>query len=145
MRKRLSVYTKPSRFNLVLSLEQYKILLKRKAYAKEYDERVKYKDLVENWGIKQHHMASAVYRGIKQYDDRIKEEERVSNIRRQIAARFMEKRNECSTVGLWSNTTTQICTHVHKASLSGKVDKGSLIYSPFSFINHKNNLLTLHR
>ncbi len=106
MRKRLSVYTKPSRFNLVLSLEQYKILLKRKAYAKEYDERVKYKDLVENWGIKQHHMASAVYRGIKQYDDRIKEEERVSNIRRQIAARFMEKRNECSTVGLWSNTTT---------------------------------------
>jgi hypothetical protein len=91
---------------LVLSLEQYKILLKRKAYAREYDERVKYKDWGENWGIKQHHMASAVYRGIKQYDDRIKEEERVSNIRRQIAARFMEKRNECSTVGLWSNTTT---------------------------------------
>jgi hypothetical protein len=28
-----------------------------------------------------------------------------------------------------NNTTTQICTHVHKASLSGKVDKGSLIYS----------------
>ena len=100
MRKRLSVYTKLSRFNLVLSLDQYKVLLERKAYAKKYDERVKYKDLVEKWGIAQHHMASAVYRGIKQYDERIKEEERVNNIRRQIASGRMEKRNERSTVGL---------------------------------------------
>ena len=91
---------------MVLSLDQYKVLLERKAYAKKYNERVRYKDLVEKWGIAQHHMASAVYRGIKQYDERIKEEERVSNIRRQIAARFMEKRNECSTVGLWSNAAT---------------------------------------
>ena len=105
MRKRLSVYTKLSRFNLVLSLDQYKVLLERKAYARKYDERVKYKDLVEKWGIAQHHMASAVYRGIKQYDERIKEEERVSNIRRQIAARFMEKRNECRTVGLRPDAT----------------------------------------
>jgi len=104
MRKRLSVYTKPSRFNLVLSLEQYKYLLERKKRAKELDERMTYKDLVEKWGIKQHHMASAVFRGIKQYDDYIKEEERVSNIRRQIAARFMEKRNECRTVGVRTNT-----------------------------------------
>lgn len=104
MRKRLSVYTKLSRFNLVLSFEQYKHLLERKAHAKKYDERVRYKDLVEKWGIAQHHMASAVYRGIKQYDDRIKEEERVNNIRRQITAGRMEKRNESSTVGLWSNT-----------------------------------------
>ena len=100
MRKRLSVYTKPSRFNLVLSLEQYKYLLERKRRAKELDERVKYKDLVEKWGIKQHHMASAVYRGIKQYDDRIKEEERVSNIRQQITSRRMERRNESRAVGL---------------------------------------------
>ena len=128
MRKRLSVYTKPSRFNLVLSLEQYKILLKRKAYAREYDERVKYKDLVENWGIKQHHMASAVYRGIKQYDDRIKEEERVSNIRRQIAARFMEKRNECSTVGLWSNAAATDRTRFAEYSQGGAVRRG---YSDF--------------
>ena len=106
MRKRLSVYTKLSRFNLVLSFEQYKHLLVRKAHAKKYDERVKYKDLVEKWGIAQHHMASAVYRGIKQYDERIKEEERVNNIRRQITAGRMEKRNECSTVGLWANTAT---------------------------------------
>ena len=106
MRKRLSVYTRLSRFNVVLTFEQYKVLLERKAYAKKYSERVKYKDLVEKWGIAQHHMASAVYRGIKQYDERIKEEERVNNIRRQIAARFMEKRNECSTVGLWSNAAT---------------------------------------
>ena len=106
MGRRLKVYTKPSRFNLVLSLDQYKYLLERKRRAKELDERVTYKDLVEKWGIAQHHMASAVYRGIKQYDERIKEEERVNNIRQQIAARFMEKRNECSTVGLWANTTT---------------------------------------
>ena len=100
MRKRLSVYTKLSRFNLVLSLEQYKYLLERKRRAKELDERVKYKDLVEKWGIAQHHMASAVYRGIKQYDERIKEEERVNNIRRQIASRRVEKRNESRAVGL---------------------------------------------
>lgn len=128
MRKRLSVYTKLSRFNLVLSLDQYKVLLERKAYAKKYDERVKYKDLVEKWGIAQHHMASAVYRGIKQYDERIKEEERVNNIRRQIAARFMEKRNECSTVGLWSNTATTDKSCLGEYSQGGVVRRG---YSDF--------------
>ena len=106
MRKRLSVYTKPSRFNLVLSLEQYKFLLERKRRSKELDERVTYKDLVEKWGIKQHHMASAVYRGIKQYDEYMKEEERVNNIRQQITSRRVERRNESRTVGLWSNTAT---------------------------------------
>ena len=106
MGRRLKVYTKPSRFNLVLSLDQYKYLLERKRRAKELDERVTYKDLVEKWGIKQHHMASAVYRGIKQYDDYMKEEERVSNIRRQIAARSMERRNESRAVGVRSDTTT---------------------------------------
>lgn len=105
MRKRLSVYTKLSRFNLVLSFDQYKVLLERKAYAKKYDERVKYKDLVEKWGIAQHHMGSAVYRGIKQYDERIKEEERVSNIRRQITSGRMERRNESRAVGLRSDAT----------------------------------------
>ena len=105
MGRRLKVYTKPSRFNLVLSLEQYKYLLERKAYAKKYDERVKYKDLVEKWGIAQHHMASAVYRGIKQYDERIKEEERVSNIRQQITSRRMERRNESRTVGVRADAT----------------------------------------
>ena len=118
---------------MVLSLEQYKILLKRKAYAKEYDERVKYKDLVENWGIKQHHMASAVYRGIKQYDDRIKEEERVSNIRRQIAARFMEKRNECSTVGLWAVTTETSRPSLEQYTQGGTVRRG---YSDFIRIEY---------
>ena len=106
MGRRLKFYTKLSRFNLVLSLDQYKVLLERKAYAKKYSERVKYKDLVEKWGIAQHHMASAVYRGIKQYDERIKEEERVSNIRRQITAGRMERRNESRAVGVRSDTTT---------------------------------------
>ena len=106
MGRRLKFYTKLSRFNLVLSLDQYKILLERKAYAKKYSERVKYKDLVEKWGIAQHHMASAVYRGIKQYDERIKEEERVNNIRQQITSGRVERRNESRAVGLRSDTTT---------------------------------------
>ena len=124
MRKRLSVYTKPSRFNLVLSLEQYKYLLERKAYAKKYDERVKYKDLVEKWGIAQHHMASAVYRGIKQYDDRIKEEERVSNIRRQIAAGRMERRNESRAVGLRADAAATDRTRFAEYSQGGAVRRG---------------------
>jgi hypothetical protein len=128
VRKRLSVYTKPSRFNLVLSLDQYKHLLERKAYAKKYDERVKYKDLVEKWGIAQHHMASAVYRGIKQYDDRIKEEERVNNIRRQIASRRVERRNESRTVGLRSNAAATDRSRFAEYSQSGVVRRG---YSDF--------------
>lgn len=124
MRKRLSVYTKPSRFNLVLSLEQYKYLLERKRRAKEFDERVTYKDLVEKWGIAQHHMASAVYRGIKQYDERIKEEERVSNIRRQIAARSMEKRNECRSVGLRTVATEASRSSLEQYSQGGAVRRG---------------------
>ena len=100
MRKRLSVYTRLSRFNVVLSFEQYKVLMERKKYAKKNLERVRYKDLVEKWGIEQRYMASAVYRGIKQYDERIKEEERVNNIRQQITSRRMERRNESRAVGL---------------------------------------------
>ena len=128
MRKRLSVYTKPSRFNLVLSLEQYKYLLERKRRAKELDERVTYKDLVEKWGIKQHHMASAVYRGIKQYDDRIKEEERVSNIRQQITSRRVERRNESRAVGVRTNTATTDRTRFAEYSQGGAVRRG---YSDF--------------
>lgn len=60
--------TKPSWKNLVLTLEQYRVLMERKRWARLNNERVRYKDLVEAWGIKQHHMATAVFRGIKQYD-----------------------------------------------------------------------------
>lgn len=128
MRKRLSVYTKPSRFNLVLSLEQYKYLLERKRRAKELDERVTYKDLVEKWGIKQHHMASAVYRGIKQYDERIKEEERVNNIRRQIASGRMERRNESRAVGLRAVAAEASRSSPKQYSQGGAVRRG---YSDF--------------
>jgi len=122
--RRLKVYTKPSRFNLVLSLDQYKYLLERKRRAKELDERVTYKDLVEKWGIKQHHMASAVYRGIKQYDDYMKEEERVSNIRRQIAARSMERRNESRAVGVRAVTTEASRSSLEQYSQGGAVRRG---------------------
>ena len=64
----MKIYTKPGRYNLVLSLEQYKVILERKRIAHENDERVPLKDLADAWGIKQHHLATAVHRGIKQYD-----------------------------------------------------------------------------
>ena len=75
MRKRVEVYVKPSRFNLTLTFEQYKFLLKRKEHAKKYGERIKYKDLVKEWGIPQYFMATAMNRGVKQYDYRIWKEE----------------------------------------------------------------------
>ena len=64
----MKTYTKPGRYNLVLSLDQYKVILERKRIAHENDERVPLKDLADAWGIKQHHLATAVHRGIKQYD-----------------------------------------------------------------------------
>ena len=100
-------YTKPSRFNLVLTFEQYKYLLERKKHARKFDERVKYKDLVEKWGIKQHHMASAVFRGIKQYNDRIREEAREER-RQRIAAGGMGERDEGRSLGVRPNTATTI-------------------------------------
>jgi len=78
-KKEGKVYTRLSRFNVVLTFEQYKFLLERKRKARELDERVKYKDLVELWGIAQYHMAGAVHRGIKQYDYRIWKESQGEN------------------------------------------------------------------
>ena len=124
MGRRLKFYTKLSRFNLVLSIDQYKVLLERKAYAKKYNERVRYKDLVEKWGIAQHHMGSAVYRGIKQYDERIKEEERVNNIRRQIAAGRMERRNESRAVGLRPDATEASRSSPEQYTQGGAVRRG---------------------
>ena len=54
---------------VALSLDQYKILLERKRQAN--GRNVKYKDLIEEWGVKHYHMSTAVYRGIKQYDYRL--------------------------------------------------------------------------
>jgi hypothetical protein len=86
MRKRLSVYIKPTRFNLTLTFEQYKFLLKRKEHAKKYSERLKYKDLVKEWGVKQYFMATAMSRGIKQYDYRIwKEEQNAKQNRNSVS------------------------------------------------------------
>jgi hypothetical protein len=61
-------YVRLSRFNPKLTLEQYKVLVKRKKHARANLERVKYKDLVNEWGVQQYYMATAVNRGIKQYD-----------------------------------------------------------------------------
>ncbi len=64
----MSEYTKISRYNPRLSFEQYKIVLKRKKLAREENERVRYKDLVKEWGIRQSVIGTAIRRGIKQYD-----------------------------------------------------------------------------
>jgi hypothetical protein len=61
-------YTKPSRFNPRLSFEQYQIVLERKRRAKQDEERVRYKDLTQEWGVRPSIIGSAVHKGIKQYD-----------------------------------------------------------------------------
>ena len=120
-------YTKPSRFNLVLSFEQYKILMERKRKARENHDRVRYKDLEKEWGIKQHHMASAVYRGIKQYDDRIKAERRDSDSRQPIPTRRVERRNESCPLGLWAKSAEARRAILAEYTESGTVRRG---YSP---------------
>jgi hypothetical protein len=122
------VYTKPSRFNVVLTFEQYKFLLERKRKARELDERVKYKDLVELWGIAQYHMVGAVYRGIKQYDERIKAEGRDRNSRQPIPARRVERRNESCPLGLWSKSADARRAILREYTESGVVQRG---YSPY--------------
>lgn len=58
---------------VTLTFDQYKILLDRKRRAN--GRSVKYGDLIKQWRIKPHHLSTAVYRGIKQYDYRIWKEE----------------------------------------------------------------------
>jgi hypothetical protein len=120
-------YTKPTRFNLTLTFEQYKFLLERKRRARELDERIRYKDLVEQWGVSQYFMATAMYRGIKQYDDRIKAERRDSDNRQSIPARCVERRNESCPLGLWSKSTEARRAILREYTESGTVRRG---YSP---------------
>jgi hypothetical protein len=126
-KKEGKVYTRLSRFNVVLTFEQYKFLLERKRKARELDERVKYKDLVELWGIPQYHMAGAVHRGIRQYDDRIKAEGGDVGDRQPIPTRVVERRNECCPVGLWSKSAEARRAILREYSEGGTVRRG---YSP---------------
>ena len=112
---------------MVLSFEQYKVLLERKRKAKELDERVKYKDLVELWGIAQYHMAGAVHRGIRQYDERIKAEGGYSGNRQSIPTRRVERRNESCPMGLWSKSAAARRAILAEYTESGTVRRG---YSP---------------
>jgi hypothetical protein len=64
----MKTYTKPSRYNLRLTFAQYQLLLYRKRKAKANNERVRYKDLIELWGVRQSVIGTALQRGIKQYD-----------------------------------------------------------------------------
>lgn len=60
-----------SRYNPALTFEQYQVLLERKRIARANLERVRYKDLAEAWGVHHYYLATAVSRGIKQYDYKI--------------------------------------------------------------------------
>ncbi len=113
---------------MVLTFEQYKFLLERKRKARELDERVKYEDLVELWGIPQYHMAGAVHRGIRQYDERIKAEGRDRNSRQPIPARRVERRNESCPLGLWSKSADARRAILREYTESGVVQRG---YSPY--------------
>jgi hypothetical protein len=129
-RKEGKVYTRLSRFNVVLTFEQYKFLLERKRKARELDERVKYKDLVGLWGIKQYHMAGAVYRGIRQYDDRIKAEggnRNVNDCGQSVPTRRVERRNESCPLGLWAKSAEARRAILREYTESGTVRRG---YSP---------------
>jgi len=130
-RKEGKVYTRLSRFNLALTYEQYLFLLERKRRAKELDERMTYKDLMVLWNMPQHHMATAVHRGIRQYDERIKAEggtvERRDG-RRYVAPRRVEGRDERRSVGIRPVPTKIVRTVIRKYSQGGAVQRG---YSDF--------------
>jgi hypothetical protein len=64
----MKTYTKPSRYNPCITFEQYKVLRERRDNAKTNKKRIDYKPLAQEWGLKPTHMASALHRGIKQYD-----------------------------------------------------------------------------
>ena len=71
----MKTYVKISRYNPRLSMEQYRILLERKRIAAANEERVRYKDLTSEWGVRQSVIGTALRRGIKQYDFRIWKEQ----------------------------------------------------------------------
>jgi hypothetical protein len=123
-------YTKPTRFNLTLTFEQYKFLLERKRKARELDERIRYKDLVEQWGVPQYFMATAMYRGIRQYDDRIKAEggnRNVNDCGQSVPTRRVERRNESCPLGLWAKSAEARRAILREYTESGTVRRG---YSP---------------
>ncbi len=113
---------------MALTFEQYKFLLERKRKARELDERIKYKDLVEQWGVSQYFMATAMYRGIKQYDDRIKAERRSRDYRQSIPARRVERRNEGCTLGVRPNSAESSRPSLTEHSQGGAIRRG---YSDF--------------
>ena len=76
-------YTKPTRYNPRLSFEQYLIVLERKHKAAAERERVRYKDLVKEWGVRQSVIGTALKRGIKQYEYRIWKEGKENSLREQ--------------------------------------------------------------
>ena len=120
-------YAKKSRYNLVLSYEQYLFLLEHREKAREKGERVKYKALAASWGIQPQYLAKAVNRGIMQYDERIRSEKRNIGDRQHVASRIMERRNESRSMGIWSKSAEARRAILAEYSEGGSVRRG---YSP---------------
>jgi hypothetical protein len=121
-------YTKRSRFNLVISYEQYLFLLEHRQKARDRSECVKYKELAKSWGVPSQYLAKAINRGIKQYDERIKAERKDDSNRRPVPTRRVERRNERCPLGLWSKSTEARRAILREYTESGDVRRG---YSPF--------------
>jgi len=120
-------YTKRSRFNLVISYEQYLFLLEHRQKARDRSECVKYKELAASWGIPPQYLAKAMNRGIKQYDERIKAEQRSSDNRQPVPVRRMERRTECCPLGLWSKSAEARRAILAEYTEGGAIRRG---YSP---------------
>ena len=120
-------HTKWSRYNLVLSYEQYLFLLEYRQKAREQRERVNYKQLAASWGVSNLHLAKAVNRGIMQYDERIKAEGRDNHYRQPIPTRRVERRTESCPLGLWSKSADARRAILAEYTESGTVRRG---YSP---------------
>ena len=88
-----------------LSFEQYKILLEQQELAAKCMKTKQYKDLAAEWGIAGSTVRSALYRGIKQYDIRILEEEHER--RRSVPTGGVARRDGTNAVAILSANQSQ--------------------------------------
>jgi hypothetical protein len=117
-------YSRPSRFNPTITLDQYREVLRYKKL-KENGIVVYYRDLARQWGLHIGTVASVAHRGMKQYD-RILEQE--NDNRQRITTGGVERRNESRTVGVRSNTAETDRASTDQHPQGGAVRRG---YSDF--------------
>jgi hypothetical protein len=117
-------YSRPSRFNPTITLDQYREVLRYKKL-KENGIVVYYRDLARQWGLHIGTVASIANRGMKQYDIILEKE---NDRRRHIPSGGMEKRNESRTLGVRPKSTETNRASTDQHSQGGAVRRG---YSDF--------------